>query len=116
MQLIVSWLTLSLGLWASHKLISGFRIDGDWPSFLLIGALVKLLHFFFGWLLFFIFGIATLGIGFILGFLTRLLATAVVLKLADRMSDRFRIKGFTPALLSAAVLAVVSAASDLIMR
>jgi putative membrane protein len=113
MGLLISWLTVTLGLWVSHKVVSGFRITGSWVSFLLIGAVVGILHFLFGWFIYGALGIATLGIGFLLGFITRLFVTAIVLKLADWTSSRFKIRGFAPALVAACVLALISTGVDL---
>jgi putative membrane protein len=74
------------------------------------------LHFLLGWLLFGVLAIATLGIGYLLGFLTRLVVTALILKLADAMSRRFTIEGFVPALLAAALMSVVSVGVDWIVH
>lgn len=112
MQLLISWLTLSLGLWVSHAAIKGFTIEGGVGSFLLVGAIVGILHFLFGWFIFGVLGIATLGLAFLLGFITRLVVTALILKLAGAMSRRFAIDGFFPAFAAACVLSLVSLAVD----
>ena len=116
MSLFISWATVSLGLWVSHKLVKGFHIDGGFGSFLLIGAVVGILHFLFGWFIFGILSIATLGIAILLGFLTRLIVTAIILKLADWMSKRFTVVGFAPAFFAACILSLVSLGVDWIMR
>ena len=116
MSLIASWLTLCLGLWASHLLLSGFRIEGGIGSFLLVGAVVGILNWLFGWLIFGVLGIATLGLGFLLWFLTRLVATAVVLKMADGLSSRFKIDGFGSAFWAACIMSLVSTGVDWVLR
>lgn len=116
MGILISWLTLSIGLWASHKIIKGFHIEGGLSSFILLGAVVGLLHFFLGWFIFAILGIATLGIAFLLSFLTRLVITAIILKLAGAMSKRFTIVGFLPAFLAACLMSLVSFGVDLLLH
>lgn len=116
MGIVLSWLTVSLGLWVADKVLKDFRVEGGAGSYLLLGALVGVLHFLLGWLLFGVLAIATLGIGYLLGFLTRLVVTAIILKLADALSRRFTIRGFAPALLAAALMSLVSFGVDLLVR
>ncbi len=116
MGIILSWLTVSLGLWVSDKALKDFHIEGGVGSYLLIGAAVGVLHFFLGWLLFGVLTVATLGIGYLLGFVTRLVVTAIILKLADVLSRRFSIAGFLPAFLAAGIMSLVSFGVDLIVR
>ena len=116
MDLLISWLTVTLGLWLSHKFIKGFRIDGGIGSFALVGAIVGVLHFLFGWFIFGFLTIATLGIAYLLGFITRLIVTAVILKLADWSSKRFKIDGFAPAFFAACLMSLVSLVVDWLVR
>jgi putative membrane protein len=74
------------------------------------------LEFFLGWLLFVLLGIASLGLGFLFAFITRLVVSAVVLKIADSMSDRLTIRGFVPAVLGALVLALTSSVADFVLH
>lgn len=116
MGIILSWLTISLGLWVADKVLADFRIEGGASSYLLVGAVVGVLHFLLGWLLFGVLAIATLGIGYLLSFITRLVVTAIILKLADALSSRFTIRGFLPALWASALMALVSMGVDRIVR
>jgi putative membrane protein len=116
MGLLLSWLTVSLGLWVADKVLPDFKIEGGVGSYLLIGAVVGVLHFLLGWILYVLLGLATLGIGFLLGFVTRLVVSAIVLKVADALSSRFTIRGFLPAVLAAALMSLVSLGVDWIVR
>ena len=116
MGIILSWLTISLGLWVADKVLADFRIEGGASSYLLVGAVVGVLHFLLGWLLFGVLAIATLGIGYLLSFITRLVVTAIILKLADALSSRFTIRDFLPALWASALMALVSMGVDWIVR
>jgi putative membrane protein len=116
MALLVSWLSVALGLWLSQKVVPNFRLEGDWKSYVLIAALLGVLQFLLGWLIYVLLGIATLGLGFLFGFLTRLAASAVVLLIADKLSRRLSIGGFLPAFLAAVVLALTGSAADFVLR
>ena len=114
MGLLISWITVAAGLWLADKLITGFEVTGDWKSYVLLAAVLGVLEFFLGWLLYVILGVVSLGLGFLFGFVTRLIVSAIVLKLTDKLSSRLEIEGFVPALLGAVVLALTSSAVDLL--
>ena len=52
MGLLITWITLALGLFVSDKLIPDFELRGDWKSYALIAAVLGVLHFLLGWLRF----------------------------------------------------------------
>jgi putative membrane protein len=114
-HLLVSWLTLSLGLWIVAAVVPGFRINGVGGA-LVAGAVFGLLHWFIGWALFVAIGIGTLFIGFIFAFITRWIVTAIVLKVADALSDSLSIKDFKTALIASAVLSLLSAVEGFLFR
>ena len=116
MALLISWLTVAAGLWLADKLITGFEVTGDWKSYVLLAAILGVLEFFLGWLLFVILGVVSLGLGFLFAFVTRLIASAIVLRIADLLSTRLTIRGFGPALLGAVVIALTSGAADKLQR
>jgi putative membrane protein len=116
MALLISWITVAVGLWLADKLLSGFEINGDWKSYALVAALLGVLQFFLGWLLFVVLGIATLGFGFLFSFLTRLVVSAIMLLLVDKLSSRLNIRGFFPAFLAAIIIALTGSAVDFVLR
>lgn len=116
MGLFVSWALVAVGLWIADKLVSDFEIAGDWKSYVLVAAVVGVINFFLGWLIYGILGIASLGLGFLFSTVTRVVTSAIVLKIADAMSSRFTIKGFLPALFAAIVLAVTSGLGDFLLN
>jgi len=71
-------------------------------------AVLGVLQFLFGWLLFVFIGIGTLGIGFLLGVLTRVVVTALLLMATDKLSASLEIRGFKDALLGSVVITVIS--------
>jgi putative membrane protein len=116
MGLLISWVTLALGLFIADKLIPNFELRGDWKSFALIAAVLGVLHFLIGWLIFVVLAIATLGLGLLFSFVTKLVVTAIVLKIVDALSRRLTIRGFLPAFLAALVLAATSGVVDWLRR
>ncbi len=116
MALLVSWIAVALGLWIADKLLAGFSITGDWKSYAVVAALLGVLQFLLGWLIYVVLGIATLGIGFLFGFITRLIVSALVLLIADKLSRRLTINGFVPALLASVIVALTGSLADLVLR
>lgn len=115
MHLLVSWLTLSLGLYVTAMLVPGFEVRNGFRGALLVGAVFGALHFAIGWFLFVLIGIGTLFVGFIFAFLTRWIVTAIVLKLVDSLSETLVINRFRTALVASAVLGIFSAVSEILL-
>jgi uncharacterized membrane protein YvlD (DUF360 family) len=116
MALLVSWVVVAFALWLANRLVSGFEIAGDWKSFAIVAALLGVLQFLLGWLIYVVLGVLTLGLGFLFGFVTRLVVTALVLLLADKLSRRLTIGGFVPALLASIIVALTGSVADLVLR
>ena len=106
--LLVSWLSLSFLLWVTGKLVPGFHVNGVRGA-LIVGAIFGVLMWALSGPLYAIIGVSTLSLGFIFSFVTKLVVSAILLKLADALSDHLTIKGFVPALIGALVMSVVSA-------
>jgi len=108
MSLIISWLILSLAVWVTAAVLPGFHVK-DFRSAIIVAAIFGLLNFFLGWLLFVVFTVATLGLAWLLAFITRWIINALLLMLTDRLSDRVKIDGFGWALGGALLISVVAA-------
>lgn len=115
LHLLVSWLVLSLIVFATAALLPGFRVRG-FGGAVIAALLFGLFNVAIGWLLFVVIGIGTLGIGFLLAFLTRWFVDAVLLKLVDGVSKSLEIDSFGWALGAAAVMSALSMLADLAMR
>lgn len=114
--ILISWVTIAAGLWLSDKVLDGFKIRGGIGSFLLVAALFGVLNFLLGWFIYAVLGVLSLGLGFLFGFVTRLVVSALLLKLADAFSSRLEIRGFKYAFLAALVMAIASLAVDWAIR
>jgi putative membrane protein len=111
MDLIAAWFILALGVFIAAKLVSGVEVPDFWDA-IVVAAVFGSLNFLLGWLFFIVIGIATLGIGFLLFFLTRWVVNAIMLQLTTLFTDRIRVRGFGSALIASLVISVVAFAAD----
>lgn len=88
-----------------------------WKTAIIVALLIGILSFFLSWILTVILNIATLGIFYFLGlgFVTRIIAYAIIIELADKMSKDFKTHGFMPSLWLAIIMAVVGLIVDWII-
>jgi uncharacterized membrane protein YvlD (DUF360 family) len=112
LQLLSSWIWLTLCIWATAVVFPGFTIK-QLRGALVVAATLGLLHLGIGWFLFSALGFATLGLGFLLAFVTRWVLTAIALKLADTLSDNLKIRGFGAALLVALIMSLLGGLGEL---
>jgi putative membrane protein len=96
-SLLISWLILSLAVWITAVVLPGFHVK-SFGGAILVAALFGILNFFLGWLFFAIFTIATLGLAWLLAFITRWIINAILLKLTDALTDQLKIDSFAWAL------------------
>ena len=74
-----------------------------------VALLIGILNATVGWLLRAVGNLFTL---FLLSFIIRLIVTAIVIKIADKLTRNFEVKGFWPALVIAIALALASTLVD----
>jgi putative membrane protein len=115
MHLLLHWVFLAVAVLVAAALVPGVHLRG-FGSALVAAALFGVLNLLLFRLIFVAIGVATLGLGFLLAFLTRWFVSAIVLKLTAGLTDRLDIKGFTPALLMALVMSAFSALCDYAVR
>src|SRR5262245_56628208 len=105
-NLLLSWIAATVGLWMAANVLRGVRVtsfaDAVWA-----GALTGVLQWALGDVLFVLLGIGTLGIGFLLWFITRWVVAALIVLLASRLSSRLDLKGFWNALVTSFIIAAV---------
>jgi putative membrane protein len=115
MSLILSWLILSLAVWVTDAILPGFHVKGA-KSALLVAAIFGLLNFFLGWLLFAVLTVATLGIAWLLAFITRWIINAILLVITDKLTDHLKIDGFGWALAGSFVMSLVGTIGEWLVR
>jgi putative membrane protein len=117
MGIVLTWLFSALGFMAAASILGrSFRLRPGFGNALLVSALFGLLNVLVGWLVFVAIGVGTLGLGFFVSGLTRWVASAVVLKLVDVLSDRLEIRGFGPALIGALVISLAGSVGEWLVR
>src|SRR5512142_880268 len=87
------WLIYALAFWITAAVVPGFKVDG-FAGAVVAAGIFGVLNWLLGTFLFVLLGFATLGIGFILAFLTRWIVNAIVLTLANAVSRRLQIRSF----------------------
>ena len=117
---MLSWLIHiiidSLVLLAAASIFPKVELRG-YKTALIVAFLIGILSFFLSWILTVILNIATLGIFYFLGlgFVTRVIAYAIIIEIADKFSKDFKTHGFAPSLWLAILLAIVGGIVDAII-
>lgn len=106
----------SLVLLVAAKTFTKVQLSG-FKTAIVVALMIGILSFFLSWLLTTLLNIATLGIFYFLGlgFVTRTVAYAIIIELADKLSDDFKTVGFLTSLWLAVLLAAVGALVDAII-
>ena len=111
MRLLLSWLVLSISVWLTAAILPGFRVNG-FGGAIRAAAIFGVLNWLLGWLIFVALGIATLGLGFLLAFITRFVVMALLLKFTDALSRNFKIDSFKIALLGALLISGIGTLAE----
>jgi putative membrane protein len=114
--ILISWLILSAAFFLTAEILPGFEVKGGVRGALLVAALFGVINWLIGWLLFVLIGVASLGLGFLLAFLTRWLVNAILLKVIDAVSDSLSIRGFKTALLGALLISLFGTVGQWLVR
>lgn len=111
MHLLLAWLVLGISVWVTAGILPGFSVNG-FAGALRAAAIFGILNWLLGWLIFVALGIATLGIGFLLAFLTRWLVMALLLKFTDLLSSSLKIKSFGTAIVGALLISGIGTLAE----
>lgn len=104
--ILISWLVLGAAFWLTAELLPGFQLTGGWRGAAVVSAIFGIINWLIGWLLFVVLGIVSLGLGFLLAFITRWIVNALLLRITDAVSDRLSIKDFKTALIGALLISL----------
>jgi putative membrane protein len=115
LELILSWLILSVAVWLTAAILPGVHVK-NFGSAILVAAIFGVLNFLLGWLLFAVFTVVTLGIAWLLAFITRWIINAILLVLTDKLTDRLHIDGFGWALGGALMMSVLGTIGEWLVR
>ena len=115
MSILLSWLVLSFAVWLTAEILPGFHVK-SFGSAVVVAAVFGILNFLLGWLLFTVFAIATLGIAWLLAFITRWIINAILLVLTDKLTDQLKIDGFGWALGGALTMSLIGTVGEWLLR
>ena len=115
MSLLLSWLILSISVWIAAMLLPGLHVR-SFGSAIIVAAIFGTLNFLVGWLLFGILTVATLGLAWLLAFITRWVIDAILLWVTAKLTDRFRVDGFRWALIGAFVISLLGTVGERLIR
>lgn len=106
----------ALVLLAAAKMMPKVELKG-FKTAIIVALIIGILSFLLSWILTAILNVATLGIFYFLGigFITRVIAYAIIIEIADKFSRDFKTVGFLPSLWLAIILAIVGAIVDAIL-
>jgi putative membrane protein len=105
LDILLSWLIMSAAFWITAQVLPGFEVRG-FKGAVVVAAVFGIINWLVGWLLFAIIGVVSLGIGFLLAFLTRWLVNAILLKVTDSVSSSLNVRSFGTALWAALLISL----------
>ena len=115
MSLILSWLILAFAVWLTAEILPGFHVK-SFGSAVLVAAIFGLLNYLLGWLLFVVFSVLTLGLAWLLAFITRWIIDAILLKVTDALTDHLTIDSFGWALGGALMMSAIGTVGEWLVR
>lgn len=115
MHILRSWLILSAAVWVTATLLPGFEVKRGW-ALVKVAALIGILQWALGWFFTVVLVIGTLGIAWVFLFITRWIVSAIILKIADSISDNIRISSFGVALLASLIMSFVGTVAEALLR
>ncbi|TRO65244.1 phage holin family protein [Christiangramia sabulilitoris] len=116
LQWLIHILVDAAVLLIAAKLLSTVHIKG-FSTALLVALIIGVLSFLLSWLLTAILTFATLGIFYFLGigFITRIIAFAIVIEIADKLTSDFKTDGFMASIWLAVFIALAGGILDAIL-
>jgi len=114
-HLLLQWLILSLAFWLTARLVPGFHVRSLGDA-IVVAAVFGIVNFLLGTLLYYVLGIATLGIGFLLSLLTHWIVNAILLKITDGLTSRLEVRSFGTALIAALVMSLLGKVGIYVMN
>ena len=116
LQCVVHIIIDALLLLAAANIMPKVKLTG-FKTAIIVALIIGLLSFLLSWVITLLLNVATLGIFYFLGlgFVTRVVAYAIIIEIADQFSDDFKTEGFLPSLWLAIFIAIVGGIVDAIL-
>ena len=115
MSLLVTWFISAVAVWLTAQVLPGFTVTGA-KGAIIASAVIGLLSAVFGWLLWLVLGVGTLGIAWLLGFITQFVVMAIVILMTDKLTASLKVDGFGTAFFGSIVISLVSAGLTKLLR
>lgn len=114
---LISFGVLVVSLFVASSFLEGMQIKGGLTAYAVVALVFGVLNFFLGETFFRLIGFGTLGLGFIFSFISRLLATAIVLRLASTFAEKkLYVKDWRTAFLAALLMSFTTGVCEMILR
>lgn len=115
-QWLLHILVDSVVLLLAAKMLPKVELKG-FKTAIIVALIIGVLSFLLSWLLTAVLNIASLGLFYFLGlgFITRIIAYAIIIEIADKISSDFKTVGFLPSLWLAIIMALVGVIVDAIL-
>ena len=114
-SLLVAWVLMAVIVMATAAIVPGVTVK-SFGGALWVSLLLGLLNMLVGWFLFVLIGLGTLGLGFILAFVTRWVVDAILLKAVGGMSKSLTVDSFGKAFLAAMVMSGLGTLAEIVLR
>lgn len=111
MELLILWVVTAFAFVIASKIIPGVHVKSIGSAFL-VAAVYGIFSVLISWLLWTVLTIGTLGLALLLGFITKFIVAAIVLKIVDVVMTSLKIDGFVNAILAALVIAGTTTVAD----
>lgn len=115
MQLLITWFISAVAVWLTAQILPGFTVTGA-KGALIASAVIGLLNALLGWLLWLVLGVGTLGIAWLLGFITQFVVMAIVIMFADKMIASLKVNGFGSAFIGSIIITLISTVLTRVLR
>jgi putative membrane protein len=115
MSWLITWFISAVAVWVTAQVLPGFTVTGA-KGAIIASAVIGLISALFGWLLWLVLGVGTLGIAWLLGFITQFVVLAIVIMFADKMISSLKVNGFGTAFIGSIIITVVSAVLTRVLR
>jgi uncharacterized membrane protein YvlD (DUF360 family) len=113
---LISFGVLVVSLFVATVFLEGMQIKGGIGSYVVVAIVFGVLNFFLGETFFRLIGFGTLGLGFLFSFITRLLATGIVLRIASTFAEKkLYVKDWRTAFLAALLMSFTTGACEMIL-
>lgn len=115
MELLIDWLILTLAVYLTARLLPGFSVS-TFAGAAWVAALFGTINFLIGWLFFAVFTVLTLGLAWLLAFITRWIIDAIVLSIVNKATSTLSIESFGWALGGALMMSLLGTLGEWLLH